>query len=243
MHSKRVLMLSLTLGSMLVLAIGCFITDRGIFGIGGEKSEPSEVPVVVGRSPDESNIGTWRAENFRMTSDGDIAGTFEMSFDDPSRSEPAFMDVLFAGVVEHYSQPDGSTLRSEELGAFIPVEAQTSTQQSATFVLDGAFPTPEQTDGGLPLHHLQLRLDWLRVTKFDPGAGTIVSTGGTATSSHDPPDLGEITLDDPPQSLTGTLAPRFGGELGDYREWIMDNAPRPTPTPAAYPGPSPPGDG
>ncbi len=174
----------------------------------------SEIPVFAGEMTfNELNnsgftqqyIVSWTSDDLRITTDGKVSGTFQVTCNGPMASHSQFKDILFFQVQSRYIWPQYGDILHQPLSNVIPLIAEVSDERSARFRVDTTFQIPplmNDIDGGMPLKNLELTLTWVRVYKSEQGLYVQVFAGDANRYSNKP----QIRFDQEPQALTA----RFG---------------------------------
>ncbi len=174
----------------------------------------SDIPVFVGEMTlNELNnsgftqqyIVSWTSNDLRITTDGRVSGSFQVTCDGPMASYSQFRDILFFQVQGRYIWPQYGDILHQPLSDVIPIIAQISDDHSAEFLVDTSFQIPplvNDIDGGMPLKNLELTLTWVRVYRSEQNLYVQVFPGDVNRYPNKP----ELRFNQKPQSLTG----RFG---------------------------------
>ncbi|MDX9953725.1 MAG: hypothetical protein RBT75_06505 [Anaerolineae bacterium] len=205
----------------------------------------SEIPIFVGKMTlnEGNNSGftqqyavSWTSDDLRITTDGKVSGTFQVTCNGPMAVYAQFKDVLFFQVDGNYIHPRFGDFLHQPLSAVVPVISEASDERSAKFQVETTFKVPpliNDIDGGMPLLSLDVTLTWVRVTKSEQQLFVQVFAGDANRYPNKP----QIGFDQEPQTLTA----RFGyyavlpesaikggralqpeGEF-EYASWLREN--------------------
>ena len=180
-----------------------------------------DIPVVLGEQPANDTpaiVGSWKLEDFQITSEGSVTGVMDFQTDHPRLTREDFIDVLFIQVTSYYVWPDFGDWILKPAGNFIPIYATSSTENSATFIIDGIFEVPPlkiDIDGGMPLDYFNITFVWHRV-------GGFLTKAGWPTNNFDTPGQGTLMIDQQNPSFNGIIDTNVHVDL-KYQDWIREN--------------------
>ena len=200
--------------TLVILGSGCASKD----------SEFERIPVILGEQPANdanAHVGTWNAEDFEITSKGEISGRFELKVSRPI-DYPVYQDVLFVQIRSYYIWPIEGDWMIKSAGEFIPVFASHSADKSAIFELQGKFEVPAveiDVDGGMPLDYLEVTMVWYRVIEVSE---TGMSSFGAKLGYFEQNWKGTQLINRESNKLSGTLDTNVRGGL-EYPQWLMKN--------------------
>jgi hypothetical protein len=206
--------------------------------------EIDTIRVVIGETPaNDANaiLGTWRLENFMISSNGSLAGKCTVRLTHPGSDIPNYQDFLLLQIWAFHIWPQHGDMTIRPAGKLIPVKASFSDATSAAFDIDGKFEIPPlmiDTDGGMPLDHIQVTMVWYRISRASQdGLVYYRAKIGTPENLGDQPWRG-IPLFDQTVSLSGTID-SHARDRAEYSEWFMTNLPTSTPNSESLPYPAP----
>lgn len=192
------------------------------------------VGVVIGETPaNDANaiVGTWRLEDFMITSQGEISGELILDLNRLQAFGFPFQDVLIVQILANYVSPGYGDISSQRLKV-IPVNASSFSDTSVTFQIDGSFDIPPVMLGGMPLVGFQILMVWYRVNNFMYYGAKI---GTPDDPEHQPwrgiPILNQVV------SQSGTIDTNVRSEP-ELIKWFELYTNLPTNTPKSYPVPS-----
>lgn len=197
------------------------------------------VRVVIGETPaNDANaiVGTWRLEDFTISSEGEISGDLSLDFDRLQASDFTSQDVLIIQILANYVSPGYGDISSQRL-KIIPVDASSSSDTSVIFQIDGSFDIPSVMLQGMPLESFQVVMVWYRVRRSLDNSFWYY--GAKIGTPEDPehqswrgvPILNKVV------SQSGTIDTNVRSEP-ELIKWFEMYTYLPTNTPKSYPVPS-----
>lgn len=239
---RRLLLLT---GFALILILNSCSPQDGIERTRTRVPRYKQIPVVIGETFSDNTsfpvgpaiAGTWRLENFRISSKGSLKGKLSISLDQPVKLLPNHQDVLTIQLVANYIWIPMGDIRHVTVGEILPIKASLSDDTSVTFSIDREIEIPQQILDMDPLDQVEISMAWFRVNVITENTwGGYRATLGTAEIRGDQ-DWRGTPLFDRTVSLNGAV--KMYGGLWQV-DTAMSHANLPTSVPTITPIPTQP---